>query len=453
MSVIDRRATCTLSFEINPALGKMLSELPKKSWTSNATKAVSLPLQAVPLLDGTLITKDPSMGAITTEATLRVLLSVQHHREGLKAPLREARQGASSGSEQVLNMMATFADNMISTSPLASVPTPLRELAISMYEALVAKLDAAAEDTPSRSTAWKNFLKLLPAAYALPLATAAKRDEWRNRIVIFPNGTVHECATLHDYIATALSTACTPVLMPALFADWISINRSDMVSSYHKQHPMIRDFMGFSADDEPIALTNRGAWRGHDDTMSAVTDSDDDDSKTHDNKATNTDSDATDSEVEASQSDTVHRDGYVWHRLRAITNQRLSGRGWWRPVSDNERFSGQHFFVTDEESKMSFIRFDGDGASLGIANVDAAPQPANPAAKPKQADGRADDPNDSDAPSAAATNNADIPNDLGGQRKKGRSATRRSRRVQHARNISNVYHYAFEESKVYHLAW
>ena len=56
VSVIDRRATCTLSFEINPALGKMLSELPKKSWTSNATKAVSLPLQAVPLLDGTLNT-------------------------------------------------------------------------------------------------------------------------------------------------------------------------------------------------------------------------------------------------------------------------------------------------------------------------------------------------------------------------------------------------------------
>ena len=153
MSVTDRRATCTLAFEINPALGKMLSELPKKSWTANAAKAVNLPLQAVPLLDGTLNIKDPSMGAITTEAMLRVLLSVQHHREGLKAPLREARQGASSGSDQVLNMMATFADNMISTSPLASVPTPLRELAFSMYETLVAKLDAAAEDTPSRSTA------------------------------------------------------------------------------------------------------------------------------------------------------------------------------------------------------------------------------------------------------------------------------------------------------------
>ena len=85
---------------------------------------------------------------------------------------------------------------------------------------------------------------------------------------------------------------------------------------------------------------------------------------------------------------------------------------------------------------MSFIRFDGDGASLGIADVDAAPQPANPAAMPKHADGHADDPNDSDAPSAAATNNADIPNNSGGQRKKGRSATRRSRRVQHARNAS-----------------
>ena len=95
---------------------------------------------------------------------------------------------------------------------------------------------------------------------------------------------------------------------------------------------MIRDFMGFSADAEPIAFTNRGAWRGHDDTMSAVTDSDDDDSNNHNDKATNTDSDATDTEVEVSQSDSVHRDGHVWNRLRAITNKRLSVRGWWRPI-------------------------------------------------------------------------------------------------------------------------
>ena len=117
-----------------------------------------------------LKTKDPSIGAVTTEAMLRVLLSVQHHREGLKTPLSEARQGASSGSEQVFKMISTFADNMISTSPLASVPTPLRELAINMYKSLIAKLDAVAEDTSSRSTAWKNFLKLLPAAYALTSA-------------------------------------------------------------------------------------------------------------------------------------------------------------------------------------------------------------------------------------------------------------------------------------------
>ena len=122
----------------------------------------------------------------------------------MKTPLRMARKEASSGSEQVSNMMSTSAENMLNTSPLASVPTPLRELAIDMYKALIVKLDAAAEDTSTRSAAWKSFFKLLPAAYALPLATAAKRDEWRNRIVVFPNGTIHECATLHDYIATVL---------------------------------------------------------------------------------------------------------------------------------------------------------------------------------------------------------------------------------------------------------
>ena len=86
MSVIDRRATCTLSFEINPALGKMLSELPKNSWTANATKAVSLSLQAVPLLDGTLNTKDPSMGAITTEAQSHRNLPQRHDPRVRYAP-------------------------------------------------------------------------------------------------------------------------------------------------------------------------------------------------------------------------------------------------------------------------------------------------------------------------------------------------------------------------------
>ena len=48
---------------------------------------------------------------------------------------------------------------------------------------------------------------------------AAKRDEWRNRIVIFPNGTIHAFATLHDYIAAVLSANCAPELMPATFAE------------------------------------------------------------------------------------------------------------------------------------------------------------------------------------------------------------------------------------------
>ena len=46
-----------------------------------------------------------------------------------------------------------------------------------MYKAVIVKLDAAAEDTSARSTAWKSFLKLLPAAHALPLVMAANRDE------------------------------------------------------------------------------------------------------------------------------------------------------------------------------------------------------------------------------------------------------------------------------------
>ena len=42
MSVTDRRATCTLVFEINPALSRMLSEqLPKVSWAANAANAVA----------------------------------------------------------------------------------------------------------------------------------------------------------------------------------------------------------------------------------------------------------------------------------------------------------------------------------------------------------------------------------------------------------------------------
>ena len=98
MSVTDRRATCKLMFKIDPVLGKMLSELPKTSWAANAANAVELP-QAVPLLDGTLKNKDPSIGVVTTEALLRVLLSVQHHREGMKAPLRVSRKEASSGSD------------------------------------------------------------------------------------------------------------------------------------------------------------------------------------------------------------------------------------------------------------------------------------------------------------------------------------------------------------------
>ena len=91
-------------FEIDSVLGKMLSELPKLSWAANAANAVGLPHHAVPLLGGTHKNKDPYIGAVTTEAFLRVLLSVQHHREGMKAPLRMARKEASSGSEQVSNI-------------------------------------------------------------------------------------------------------------------------------------------------------------------------------------------------------------------------------------------------------------------------------------------------------------------------------------------------------------
>ena len=151
MSVTDRRATCELVFEIDSVLGKMLSELPKSPWAANAANAVGLPYQAVPLLDGTYKNKGPHIGAITTEALLRVLLSVQHHREGMKAPLRVARKEASSGTEQVSSMMATFFDSMISTSPLASVPAPLHDLAVDMYKALVVELDVAAEDISARS--------------------------------------------------------------------------------------------------------------------------------------------------------------------------------------------------------------------------------------------------------------------------------------------------------------
>ena len=118
-----------------------------------------------------------------------------------------------------------------------------------------------------------------------------------------------------------------------------------MVSHYSKKYSMIHDFMGFGADAKPLVFTDRGAWQGHDDTMSAVTDSDDDASNDHDSKATNPDSDATGPEVEVSRSDSIRRDGHVWHRLRATTNQRLSLRGWWRPVSDNERFSGPHYWL------------------------------------------------------------------------------------------------------------
>ena len=130
MSVTDRHTTCKHMFEIDSVLGKMISELPKSPWAANAANAVGLPHQAVPLLDGTYKNKDPYIGAITTEALLRVLLYVQHHREGMKVPTRVARKGASSGTEQVSSMMATFADSMISTSPLASVPAPLHPLMI-----------------------------------------------------------------------------------------------------------------------------------------------------------------------------------------------------------------------------------------------------------------------------------------------------------------------------------
>ena len=375
MSVKDHRAL--LQSSTTAPCKSAFADLAPRSWAVNTADAIKCPIG----------TTGEFEEVYYREALGRVLLCVQYHCDGMKPVIRAVRSSAGTSGDNQRAVLSTFAEEIMSSSPLFDLKDWGWDLARESFAALIAKLNAAPLDTPAREAAWKTFIDIVPLPLKAPIAMAASRS-WSDRILISGDGLVCQAFTPYEHIALLLTKNFVPILNPEPFARWMRIRRDDTTSAAIKSNDTASSFIGRPFDLGRIDPS--GSWNGRSSTLADLSGSDDSDGSvatilsanakaaaradTHDGRSG---SDAASSPPAigsaaapdgAERVDSVTRNDSEWFRLRSLTTEHNDRNGWWRAVRDGEQLPEDTF--VHQVGDSSFIRLNGGSGLAMISDAD-----------------------------------------------------------------------------------
>ena len=330
-----------------------INNLASKSWGMNMLTA----------LDVNVDTKYTIAGSVLVETLSRVTLSVQLFCDGLKGPLRDARNSEADRDDKIRAVLGAYASHIMAVSPMEFVTNATREVCMAILHAFDAQVEASRTDTPARSAACTAFVAMLPLPFQIPVREAFA--DWRNRFLVNASGNTIMFGTMMEYAAALFSHEFAPVLKPAPFRQWITISKNEVIRDASKNHGTIADYIG---NDFNLGLGDGSSvWAGSRGVLRAIGMESDDDSGAAAQRANDEEQlhAAAASQRARSSSASDSAPDHVWHRLRDIcTIEHFANLpGMWRVLDAKEQIPDDHDAVCSHDKR--FICMPGSGSRRG----------------------------------------------------------------------------------------